>query len=123
MMGGLMTALAPPKDAAAIKGGMDELGLVLGDLFQGVAYEAVQSHQEIPTRVGKPIYEWLPLDDKSKLPEHALLAGKDHENAVFVGRGVLDGSISASMVDYSWLIMGRRWRCGRILRFSAWPRM
>ena len=104
-----MTALAPPKDAAgdalhqifsglnicvlAIKGGMDELGLVLGDLFQGVAYEAVQSHQEIPTRVGKPIYEWLPLDDKTKLPEHALLAGKDHDNAVFVGRGVLDGSI------------------------------
>jgi len=93
MMGGLMSALAPPKDAEAIKGGMDELGLVMGGLFGGLAKDTVQSNQEIPTRVGKPIYEWLPLDDKRKLPEHALLAGKDHDNAVFVGRGVLDGSI------------------------------
>merc|ERR1711872_968528 len=78
MMGGLMSAMAPPKDAAAIKEGMDELGLVMGGMFQGVVHEAVQSHQEIPTRVGKPIYEWLPLDDKTKLPEHALLVGKYH---------------------------------------------
>merc|ERR1719153_2016851 len=93
MMGGLMSALAPPKDAEAIKGGMDELSSVMGALFEGVAKDAVRGHQEIPTRTGKPIYEWLPLDDKTKLPEHALLAGTDQENALFVGRGVLDGSI------------------------------
>jgi len=93
MMGGLMTALAPPKDAEAIKGGMDQLGLVMGGLFEGMAKDTVKSNQEIPTRVGKPIYEWLPLDDKTKLPEHALLAGTDQENTLFVGRGVLDGSI------------------------------
>merc|ERR1711909_106274 len=52
-------------------------------LFEGMAEEA--AHHEI--------YEWIPLDDKSKLPEHALLAGKDQENDVFVGRGVVDGSI------------------------------
>jgi len=93
MMGGLMSALAPPKDAEAIKGGLDELGMVMGGLFGGLANETVQSYQEIPTKVGKPIYEWFPLNDKTKWPEHALLAGKDHDNAVFVGRGVLDGSI------------------------------
>merc|ERR1712179_51347 len=52
-------------------------------LFEGMAEEA--AHHEI--------YEWIPLDDKSKLPEHALLAGKDHESDVFVGRGALDGGI------------------------------
>merc|ERR1712179_621335 len=88
-----MSALAPPKDAEAIKGGMDELSSVMGALFEGVAKDAVKGHQEIPTRAGKPIYEWVPLDDKTKLPEHALLAGTDQENALFVGRGVLDGSI------------------------------
>jgi len=47
--------------------------------------EEAQTHHEI--------YEWIPLDDKSQLPEHALLAGKDHENDVFVGRGAFDGGI------------------------------
>merc|ERR1711970_482856 len=93
MMGGLMSALAPPKDAEAIKGGMDELSLVMGGLFEGVANEAVVGSHEIPTTVGKPIYEWVPINNKEKLPENALLAAKDHGNAVYVGRGVLDGKI------------------------------
>jgi len=88
-----MSALAPPKDAEAIKGGMDELSLVMGGLFEGVANEAVVGSHEIPTTVGKPIYEWVPINNKEKLPENALLAAKDHGNAVYVGRGVLDGKI------------------------------
>jgi len=54
-------------------------------LFEGMEDEAAQIHHEI--------YDWIPLDDKSKLPVHALVAGKDQENDVFVGRGVVDGGI------------------------------
>lgn len=88
-----MSALAPPKDAAAIKGGMDELGLVMGGLFEGIAKEAVGSSHEIPTKDLNAIYEWVPLDDKTKLPGGAFLAAKDHGNAVYVARGILDGKI------------------------------
>jgi len=94
MMGGLMSALGSPKDAAAIKDGMDQLGFVMGALGEGVVKEAVDNSHEIPTTVGKPIYEWVPLENnKAKLPSHALVACKDHGNPVYVARGLLDGSI------------------------------
>lgn len=87
-----MSALAPPKDAEAIKAGFDEMSTVLGSVVEGAANGVVENSHEIPTKVGKPIYEWVPLDSK-KVPENALLAAKDHGNAVYVGRGMLDGSI------------------------------
>jgi len=93
MFGSLASALGSPKDAQAIKGMQDELGLVMGGLLEGVAQETVVGSHEIPTQAGKPIYEWIPVDNKAKLPENALLAAKDHGNAVYVGRGVLDGKI------------------------------
>ena len=68
------------------------MSIVLGSVFEGAAKEVVENSHEIPTTVGKPIYEWVPLD-KKKVPENALLAAKDHGNAVYVGRGMLDGSI------------------------------
>jgi len=89
MMGGLMSALAPSEDA---KAGSDEMSTVLGSNVDGAAKDVVQNSHEILTKVGKPAYEWVPLDSK-KVPENALLAAKDHGNAVYVGRGLLDGSI------------------------------
>lgn len=89
-----MGALGSPKDAEAIFDMKDQLGIVLGPVAEGAAKEVVQNSHEIPTKVGKPVYEWVPLDMETKLvPENALLAAKDRGNPVYVGRGMLDGSI------------------------------
>lgn len=89
-----MTALSPPEDAAAIKEGMDQMGTVMGTLFEGVAQAAVEGSHEIPTKDRKQIYEWVPMDT-FEMPENALPAAKDHSDDwnVYVARAELDGKI------------------------------
>jgi len=99
MMGGLMTALAPPEDAEAIKGEMDQMGLVLGSLFEGVAQAAVEGSHMIPTKDRKQLYEWVPMDN-FEMPENVLPGAMDVSDTynVFIARAELEGHIRSGKV-------------------------
>jgi len=99
MMGGLMTALAPPEDAAAIKEGMDQMGLVMGTLVEGVAQAAVEGSHMIPTKDRKQVYEWVPMEG-FEMPENALPGAMDHSSNfnVYIARAELDGHIRSGKV-------------------------